>query len=103
MQQHCRAFFSLYQDGHTVHIELQDIHVLDAGCGTGHYTKALIDLGVGKFTLLDASPDMMDIAKEKLKNAIDNKIVEEVIQAQLPALPFESEKFDAVMFNEVSF
>ena len=36
----------------------QDIHILDAGCGPGHYTKALIELGVGKHTLLDASPAM---------------------------------------------
>ena len=40
--------------------------MLDAGCGTGRYSKDLIDLGVGKITLLDQSLTMLEIAKEKL-------------------------------------
>lgn len=45
----------------------QNIHLLDAGCGTGQYSKALLEMGIGVITLLDASPQMLTIAKENLK------------------------------------
>ena len=77
--------------------------MLDAGCGTGHYAKALIDLGVGKLTLLDSSSEMLTVATQKLKELLSNKIVHQVIKADLPPLPFEDGAFDAVMFNFVSF
>lgn len=80
---------------------LKDIHVLDAGCGTGQYAKALIDLGVGKLSLLDASTEMLDIAKEKLKESIEKKVIDIVIHAKLPELPFKDVMFDAVLFSYV--
>lgn len=83
-------------------LSFQDIHVLDAGCGTGLYTKALIELGVGNFSLLDASPAMLGVAKEKLKSEIENKVILDVIEAKLPVLPFKDGLFDAVMFNMVT-
>ena len=81
---------------------LKDIHVLDAGCGTGNYSKALINHGVRRITLLDSSDKMLSVAKEKLKDAIDKKIIDSVITAVLPNLPFRNSFFDAVMFNAVS-
>ena len=80
----------------------QDIHVLDAGCGTGLYAKVLVKMGLGKLTLMDASPKMLSIAQVQLNDAIQQKIVDAVVEAKLPDLPFEDGKFDAVMFNLVS-
>ena len=67
----------------------QDLHVLDAGCGTGRYSKALTELGVGKLSLLDASPAMLKVAVNKLNAAIEKNGVEKVIEAVLPNLPFQ--------------
>lgn len=80
---------------------LKDLHVLDAGCGTGNYAKALIDYGVGKMTLMDGSPHMLEKAKEKLKDEIDKKVVDQVIEAKMPPLPFADGSFDVVLFSLV--
>ena len=81
----------------------QDVHVLDAGCGTGQYTEALFEKGLTKATMIDASAEMLNVAKEKLKTAINNKMIDDVVQVQLPHLPFEDGAFDAVMYNYVSW
>ena len=75
--------------------------MLDAGCGTGHYAKELADMGVGKLCLLDASSEMLNIAKHKLEDKIKQNVVD-AIKAKLPDLPFVDGTFDAVMFNHVS-
>ena len=41
------------------------------------------------------------MAKDKLKNAIDEKIVDQVVQAKMPTLPFADGNFDAVLFSLV--
>lgn len=79
----------------------QDLHVLDAGCGTGNYAKALLDFGVGSVTLLDASRGMLDKAREKLADEIASGRVKEVVETAMPPLPFPDASFDVVMFNLV--
>ena len=74
---------------------------MDAGCGTGNYAKALIELGVGKITLLDACSKMLSVAKDKLKDAIDKKIIDQVVEAKLPSIPFEDGSFDMVLYSLV--
>ena len=59
--------------------------------------------GLGKVTMLDASAEMLSIARDKLKIAIDDKIVDSIIEAKMPDLPFDDGTFDAVMYNFVSF
>ena len=81
----------------------QDLHILDAGCGTGQYAKSLAELGVGKISLLDASKEMLDIAKGKLRDYIETKVIDKVIKARLPDFPFSDATFDAVMFNQVTY
>lgn len=80
---------------------LKDLHVLDAGCGTGNYAKALIEYGVGNLTLLDASPGMLEKAKVKLADEIKSGKVKDVVEATMPPMPFPDATFDAVMFNLV--
>ena len=59
-------------------------------------------MGVGKLCLLDASSEMLNIAKHKLEDYIEQNVVDAVIKAKLPDLPFDDGTFDAVMFNHVS-
>jgi len=75
--------------------------VLDAGCGTGNYAAELLQYGCGYVTLLDASPGMLEKAREKMAQQIQSGRVKEVIEAKLPAIPYPDQTFDAVMFNLV--
>ena len=72
-----------------------------------------MDLGVGNVSLLDASVEMLKLAKENLKGSTESNSVREkdereeyhvrdIIEAKLPALPFQDGTFDAVMYNYVS-
>ena len=88
---------------HILFTPSQDVHVLDAGCGTGNYAKALIDYGVGKVTLMDASHNMLSKARDKLKDAIEKKIVDQVIEAKLPKIPVEDGTFDMVLYSLVRY
>ena len=49
--------------------------------------------------MLDASAEMLHVAREKVADAIKEKIVNAIIEDTLPNLPFEDGAFDAVMFN----
>ena len=55
-------------------------------------------MGIGDITRLNASQEMLQIAKEKLDKAIDTNTAH-IVQATLPDLPFQGNDFDAVMFN----
>ena len=58
-------------------------------------------MGVRKLCLLDASSEMLNIAKHKLEDNIKHSVVD-IIKAKLPDLPFDDRTFDVVMFNNVS-
>ncbi|WAR31926.1 hypothetical protein MAR_034468, partial [Mya arenaria] len=47
-----------------------DLHILDVGCGTGLYAKAMLDHGVGRMSLIDASQDMLNVASSKLATEV---------------------------------
>jgi ubiquinone/menaquinone biosynthesis C-methylase UbiE len=47
--------------------ELNGLKVLDAGCGTGAYSKTFIEMGA-KVTGIEVSPNMIEHAKRKLGN-----------------------------------
>ncbi|XP_045164069.2 malonyl-[acyl-carrier protein] O-methyltransferase-like [Mercenaria mercenaria] len=80
---------------------LKNIHLLDAGCGTGNYAKALIGYGVGKVTLLDASSGMLEKARVKLAEAIADNTVVDTVEYKLPKIPFDNDTFDVVLFSVV--
>ncbi len=72
-------------------------HLLDAGCGTGNYTMALL-LQVGKISAVDINLGMLNRAREKLV-ANDKRIT--FHHAPIDALPFEDALFDGIMINQV--
>lgn len=64
--------------------------ILEAGCGTGHWTAFLAELGYC-ITAVDISEAMLEIAKTKqIKHT-------QFIQADVHKLPFENEQFDLVV------
>ena len=78
---------------------LGEVHLLDAGCGTGSYA-AVIAPHIGALTLMDASDEMLAVATAKLAAIADAPPVD-ARHGQLQALPFEDGSFDAVMTNQV--
>ena len=77
-------------------VPLSQIELLDAGCGTGTYAEAVAPK-VGSVTLLDASEDMLAVARQKLGSAprFDYRV------GRLQDLPYADASFDAVMTNQV--
>jgi len=71
--------------------------ILDVGCGSGMVTRDIANLTKGKVVAIDGSQDMIDVAKDILKN---NKNVElKVCNAE--SLPFNDNSFDIVTCNLV--
>ena len=81
----------------TVPLEAQML--LDAGCGTGQYTAALIN-DVAQITAVDLNEAMLGAAKEKLHGeAGSGRLV--FHQASLETLPIDDQSVDAIMVNQV--
>lgn len=77
---------------------LKEQCILDAGCGTGNYTLAIIE-DVAKIISLDGNEAMLKHAETKLKaSRYDNY---ELKQGTLPALPLTDESVDGIMINQV--
>jgi SAM-dependent methyltransferase len=71
--------------------------VLDAGCGTGSYSNALLAY-VGRIEAVDMNPDMLDVAARKLAWAGDRVSFH---SSRVDELPFENATLDGVMINQV--
>jgi ubiquinone/menaquinone biosynthesis C-methylase UbiE len=78
---------------------LGDLSLLDAGCGTGAYSEALLG-HVGRIDAIDLSPGMLEAARAKLGDAADGGHIA-FHQGSIAELPFEDASFDAVMTNQV--
>ncbi len=78
---------------------LHELEVLDAGCGTGAYTHAIIGR-VGRVVAVDMSRGMVEMARTKLRDQAAAARVG-FLQGSIAALPFAAESFDAVMINQV--
>ncbi len=78
---------------------LDTLTVLDAGCGTGAYSEAIVDR-VGRVEALDMSQGMLDEAAAKLADAVAQDRIG-FHQGAITELPFGEASFDAVMINQV--
>ena len=76
--------------------QIKELDVIDAGCGTGNYAKALTDL-VGTMYCFDASPEMLAKTKEKL--AKNHNVRFEV--GSIIEFPSPSSSADAILINQV--
>jgi ubiquinone/menaquinone biosynthesis C-methylase UbiE len=73
--------------------------VLDAGCGTGSYSQALLD-HVDRIEAVDLNPGMLEVAAQKLAPfQTEGRI--SFHPSPIDALPFEDATFDGVMINQV--
>jgi ubiquinone/menaquinone biosynthesis C-methylase UbiE len=78
---------------------LDEMVVLDAGCGTGSYSRELLRF-VGRIHAVDISAGMLDVASAKLAAGREAGRVE-LLQAGLNDLPFADGTFDGIMVNQV--
>jgi SAM-dependent methyltransferase len=78
---------------------LAKARVLDAGCGTGNYSRALLEQ-VAHIDAVDHSAGMLAAARDKLAEAAPASRIA-FHQASIDALPFEDDSFDGAMVNQV--
>lgn len=72
--------------------ELRDTNLLDAGCGTGWFSKKASELGAN-VTSMDLGENLLNLVKEKCDS---ERIVGSVLE-----IPFEDNSFDVVINTEV--
>ena len=78
---------------------LAELTVLDAGCGTGAYSEAIVGQ-VGRIEALDMSQGMLTAAREKLgADEAAGRIA--FHQGSISELPLETASLDGVMINQV--
>lgn len=78
---------------------LYRLHILDAGCGTGNYTKVLLP-HIGHIKAVDVNQSMLDIAAAKLRPHADRGQVD-LCRASIDVLPFADRIFDGIIVNQV--
>ena len=80
-------------------VSLDEMLVLDAGCGTGNYSEAMLNY-IGRIEAVDLNPGMLEVASQKLSGSeAEGKI--SFYSARIDELPFEDAHFDGVMINQV--
>lgn len=78
---------------------LPEIRLLDAGCGTGAYSRAMLP-HIGRIDAVDLNEGMLAVARAKLAVAeAAGRIA--FHQGGIDALPFADATFDAAMINQV--
>lgn len=78
---------------------LSELVLLDAGCGTGNYSRALVSR-VARIEAVDLNAGMLEKARAKLRaEATTGRI--SFHQAPIDALPLDDESVDGVMVNQV--
>ncbi|HSR54848.1 MAG TPA: class I SAM-dependent methyltransferase [Alphaproteobacteria bacterium] len=78
---------------------LPDVVLLDAGCGTGNYSRALISR-VARIEAVDINAGMLDRARTKFRAEASAGLIH-FHQAPIGDLPLAEESVDGVMVNQV--
>lgn len=73
--------------------------LVDAGCGTGNYSAALLE-HVARIEAVDMNEGMLGVARGKLGDAEESGRIR-FHHAAIDSLPLETESVDAVMINQV--
>lgn len=71
--------------------DLRGRRVLDLGCGTGRFAAALAEQGIARAWGVDASPEMLAVARKKLPASVGLR------QGRAEDLPFRHGWFDGVV------
>jgi ubiquinone/menaquinone biosynthesis C-methylase UbiE len=80
-------------------VPLAEMTLLDAGCGTGNYARALLP-HVARIEALDRSAGMLEVAGRKLASAVaDGRVV--LHRGSIDALPLPDASVDGIMINQV--
>ncbi len=80
-------------------LDLNQSTLLDAGCGTGSYTKAILPW-VKKIIGVDLNPGMLAQANRKLEREIELGQVQ-LLEGDLTQLDLQTASVDAAMMNQV--
>jgi ubiquinone/menaquinone biosynthesis C-methylase UbiE len=80
-------------------VPLDEMVVLDAGCGTGNYSQAMLGY-VGRIEAVDLNPGMLEVAAQKLSGSRTEGRIS-FHSSRIDELPFEDEHFDGIMINQV--
>jgi len=78
----------------TAHLKPTD-KVLEIGCGTGYFTKEIVKTGAF-VTAIDISPELLNIAKEEIKETNVSFVLENAYQ-----MTFEANSFDSIVGSSV--
>ena len=78
---------------------LPDIRLLDAGCGTGAYSQAMLP-HVGHIDAVDLNEGMLSVARAKMADDEASGHIAFHL-GSIDALPFADETFDAALINQV--
>ena len=78
---------------------LASLRVLDAGCGTGNYARAIVDY-VGRVEAIDMNEGMLESAAAKLA-AFSSAGRVQFHRASITELPFGDASVDGAMINQV--
>jgi SAM-dependent methyltransferase len=80
-------------------VPLDRMRVLDAGSGTGSYSRALLAY-VGRIEAVDLNPGMLEVAAQKLAGPQAQGRISFHL-GRIDELPFEDATLDGVMINQV--
>jgi len=72
--------------------------LLDAGCGTGNYSRAMID-HVGHIVAVDMNANMLNQARSKFPEPSMSRV--KFHRSSITQLPFKPSTFDGIMINQV--